>query len=62
VKLERAIEVAKAADLKGEEKIAVHVLVQLAKRVVATRRAIRALATAVDPETDLNQDALFEEW
>lgn len=48
-----------ASSLKGEDAVAVHVLVELARRVIRTRQAIRDLAEAVAPETHLNQQDLF---
>jgi hypothetical protein len=61
VKLDHAIRRAAQAttSLSGEDRVAVTVLVELGKRVAAVRKAIRQLATAVDPETDLNQSELF---
>jgi len=45
--------------LKGEESVAVHVLVELAQRVQRARRPLRQLANAFDPEEpDLNQEKL----
>lgn len=47
--------------LKGKDAIAVHVLVETTRRVLGARKAIRQLADAVDPETRLNQQEMFEE-
>ena len=47
-----------AKGLSGRDAVVVHVLVQLAKRVIRSRRSIRALADALDPETALNQQSL----
>lgn len=47
--------------LKGADAVAVHVLVETGRRVLRARKAIRQLADAVDPETQLNQQELFED-
>jgi len=46
--------------LKGRDDVAVHVLVQLAKKVMRTRKPIRQLADAIAPEAPpLSQEPLF---
>jgi len=62
VKVEHAIKVAAelVPSLKGRDAVAVHVLVQLAKRVRRARRPLRQLADAIAPEASgLNQEPLF---
>jgi len=62
VKLEHAIEHAQAMvpGLKGKDAVAVHVLVEIAKRAKRLRKPVRQLADALSPrESELNQESLF---
>lgn len=47
--------------LKREDAIAVHVLVELAKKVAKIRRPIRDLADALAPDGKLTQVPMFED-
>jgi hypothetical protein len=62
MKLAHAIRVGEAlakGALAPEDKIAVLVLVRFARRVLAARESVKALAGAVMGDEDLNQDDLF---
>ncbi len=62
MRVEHAIKVATelVPKLKAEDAVAVHVLVQLAKRVRRAAKPIRQLADAIAPEAPpLNQESLF---
>jgi len=62
VKIEHAIKAATdlVPKLTGKEAVAVHVLVQLAKRVRRARKPIRQLADAIAPDAPpLSQESLF---
>lgn len=47
--------------LKGRDAVAVHSLLELAKKVRSARGAVRQLADAIAPESGLNQTRLFDE-
>ena len=47
--------------LTGVDAIAVHCLVQLAKKVLRVQVPIRQLERAICPKEELNQTSLFEE-
>lgn len=51
----------KIKSLKGRDAVALHVLLELARRVHRSKRAIRSLANALDPQTALNQESLFRD-
>lgn len=62
MKISHAIKTAQALvpKLKAEEAVAVHVLVQLAKRVQRLQKPIRRLADTFAPDAvPLNQEPLF---
>lgn len=61
MKLDDAVKhAAKAVDsLSGEQAAAVYALVELGKRVLRGRRAIRDLAEIVAPESHANQTQMF---
>lgn len=57
MRIDHAVRVVESmvADAKGEQAIALGVLVSFAKKVRRSRKAIRQLAQVVDPETHMNQ-------
>jgi hypothetical protein len=62
VRLDHAIKHAQTMipELKGKDAVAVHVLVELAKRARRAQKPIRQLADALSPkEPELNQVSLF---
>jgi hypothetical protein len=64
VKIEDALRTAEALvpTLKGKDAVAVHVLVQLGKKVWRLRKPVRQLADAVAPDAaPLSQESLFDE-
>jgi hypothetical protein len=65
VRLDHAIKHAEklVKELKAEDAVAVHVLVQMCKRVRRSQKPIRQLADALAPKeaAHLNQESLFPE-
>lgn len=59
--LKLATDAASREELPGEERAAILALTDFVRQVRAARPAIRRLADLVDPETHLNQQALFDE-
>lgn len=64
MKLDHAIKHAQEMipELTGKDAVAVHVLVEIAKRARRLQKPIRQMADAFAPkEADLNQESLFPE-
>lgn len=50
-----------SGELEAVDAVAVHCLIELAKKVVRVQRPLRQLERAVCPREDLNQVSIFDE-